>query len=273
MKIDIKNRILAGLIGSYVEIPGIAINGFSQQKGLGSAILTYLVKSIFNIHRFPMHEDRHFTEKLFTNRYGKLQLEQFLNNELFLKQYDNIEDELKLIYKTTQDYLNINHKNQEAIKLYRSYNDKYAAVLLILKMNAEKNNQSTIKISADILDSFTDENSYYLHYSVRIILDVPKKNILYYTNIFNYGVKVEKGEYIVINNSKDGLIVIPIENIIKLEPNFNEYNYNLSKNLESPYYYFNFSINKAEDVDDIVIQKDINTKEERFICKILKLIC
>ncbi len=74
MKIDIKNRILAGLIGSYVEIPGIAINGFSQQKGLGSAILTYLVKSIFNIHRFPMHEDRHFTEKLFTNRYGKLQL-------------------------------------------------------------------------------------------------------------------------------------------------------------------------------------------------------
>lgn len=96
---------------------------------------------------------------------------------------------------------------------------------------------------------------------------------MYYTNIFNYGVKVEKGEYIVINNSKDGLIEIPIENIIKLEPNFNEYNYNLSKNLESPYYYFNFSINKAEDVDDIVIQKDINTKEERFICKILKLIC
>lgn len=62
-KYRIKNQILKGLIGNVAtisEADHLWLRGFTHGKGIGTTVLTYLVKSAFNFQRFPLFEDRHF---------------------------------------------------------------------------------------------------------------------------------------------------------------------------------------------------------------------
>ncbi|MCG3683858.1 hypothetical protein [Aliarcobacter butzleri] len=147
MKYKFRNNILEGLIGRYVDLDkNLTIQGFTYGKGIGTTILTYLVKSAFNIHRFPLWEDRHFTKELNTWMNGHDKLKQVFENDIFLEYHDDIIEEIKEIYSYTQSFLNEEYKDQNYVKLYRNLEGEYAAILLQLKNQAIRENKTTIKI-------------------------------------------------------------------------------------------------------------------------------
>lgn len=268
MKYQVKNKILEGLIGNYSKIDeNLTLKGFTTGKGIGTTILTYLVKVAFNIHRFPLWEDRHFTTELHTFMEGHEKLEQVFTNDIFLANHDEMIREMKDIYSHTQNALNQEYKDQNFVKLYRNLHGKYAAILLQLKNQAIEQNQKTIRISADILNSFTDNPGTYGK-DVHIIIDVPKHDILYYSLVFN-GI-IESNEFIVLNRAKDGLIEIPAERIFKSYSNYKEDRWQLRECKNLKYYYCNFSINTQ--VNFGKHHKKRNYQKENFICNYLKKI-
>ena len=268
IKYKIKNKILKGLIGNSANISeNLEIKGFTYGKGLGSIILTYLVKSAFNIHRFPLWEDRHFTNELHTFEQGKDKLKEVFLNENFTNQIDEIIEEIKEIYSFTQNYLNDQYINQDTIKLYRNLGGKYASVLYQLKNKAIEENEKIVKIGGEILNSFTDNFGIY-GMAVHIELDIPKKDILYYADIFDYGI-MESEEFIVLNQSKNGLIEIPTDKIFKSFDSYNEYEWNLKNYTNSPYYYCNFSLNTEVEFGKYHYKRK-DTSKENFICNFMK---
>ena len=109
-KYRIKNQILKGLIGNVAtisEADHLWLRGFTHGKGIGTTVLTYLVKSAFNFQRFPLFEDRHFTKEVHTYEYGKDKLKKVFTNEIFLNQMDEIVLEIQDIYKFTQEYCRV----------------------------------------------------------------------------------------------------------------------------------------------------------------------
>lgn len=269
MKYKFRNNILEGLIGRYVNLDkNLTIQGFTYAKGIGTTILTYLVKSAFNIHRFPLWEDRHFTKELHTCMNGHDKLKQVFENDIFLEYHDDIIEEIKEIYSYTQSFLNEEYKDQNYVKLYRNLEGEYAAILLQLKNQAIIENKTTIKISTDILNSFTDNPGTYGK-DVHIEIDVPKQDVLYYANIFDYGV-MESEEFVILNNSKDGLIEIPVERIFKSYNDYDETRWRLHECKDQKYYYCNFSINTQ--INFGKHYKKRNYEKENFICNYLKKI-
>lgn len=269
-KYRIKNQILKGLIGNTATISEseqLWIRGFTYGKGIGTTILTYLVKSAFNFQRFPLFEDRHFTKEVHTYEFGQDKLRKVFTNEIFLNQMDKIILEIQDIYKFTQEYLNEEYENQEYVKLYRNLEGEYAALLLQLKNQAISENCTTIKISTDILNSFTDNPLIYAK-DVHIAMDIPKKDILYYSRVFD-DTPMESQEFIVFNQSKDGLFEIPINCIFKTYPNFNENEYRIDRDSSTTYYYCNFAINTEVNFGKYHEKKTIY-KPESIFCKILK---
>lgn len=246
----------------------LTIQGFTYGKGIGTTILTYLVKSAFNIHRFPMWEDRHFTNKLYPSMEGYDKLKQVFENDIFLEQHDKIIEEIKEIYSYTQKNLNEEYENRSYVKLYRNLAGEYAAILLQLKNQAIKENKTTIKISTDILNSFTDNPGTYGK-DVHIEIDVPKHDVLYYASIFDYGI-MESQEFVILNRSKDSLMEIPVERIFKSYNNYDETRWQLHEYKDQKHYYCNFSINTQ--VDFGKHYKKRNYKKENFICNYLKKI-
>lgn len=269
-KYRIKNQILKGLIGNVAtisEADHLWLRGFTHGKGIGTTVLTYLVKSAFNFQRFPLFEDRHFTKEVHTYEFGKDKLKKVFTNEIFLNQMDEIILEIQDIYKFTQEYLNDEYTNQDYVKLYRNLEGEYAALLLQLKNQAINENCSTIKISTDILNSFTDNPLIYAK-DVHIEMDIPKKDILYYSRVFDYG-PMESQEFVVFNQSKDGLLEIPIDCIFKTYPEFDENKYRIDKDSSTTHYYCNFAINTEVNFGKHHEEKT-KYQPESIFCKILK---
>jgi len=240
---NIKNKLLKALIGLEDNINRKKVYGFRSKKSCATTVLTFLVKKVFSIHRLPMWEDRHFTKefnivpKEFVANLDDIMDEQFLNN------IDSLEDEIKKLYKFTQKSLDIYYPNQNTIPLIRNLNDSYAVILLKMKEEAIKNGKDYIEIGTDILNSFTDINTYGMIANIKI--NIPKKDILYYYDILND--LMEPHEFIVINTRMDGLFKIPIECIYKTHQQFNIYSeefYNIStKEYGTKYNFINFSSN------------------------------
>lgn len=265
----IKNKYLKALITNYTKFDdGLKINGFTHGKGVGTAVLTYLVKCSFNIHRFPMWEDRHFTNEFY--KYNAFyELEKIFNHKEFLENFDAMINEIRELYKYTQNLLDEKYV-EDNVTLIRNISHDYAAVLLQLKNNAINKNEEFIEISTDILNSFTDNpNTYYK--DAHIEINVPKKYILYFDEVFDRDI-MESEEFVVFNTNSTGLLKIPVNSIFKTNNSFNEYGYNIKVNMNNRIYHFvDFSANNYVKFEKPF--KKIELKKENLICKIVNNIC
>jgi len=204
---DIKNPFLKGLIGRYVsdEDGSLIVHGLSHGKGVGSTLLTFIVKKAFNVHRFPMWEDRHFTENF--NRSRQYKLTEVMRHEMFINHIDDICNEMRNIYMFAQNRLDEDYPNQDFVKLYRNYKGEYALILLRMQKEALAKGYDYIEIGSDILNSFTDNpNTYGM--DAHIEMEIPKSDILYYSSIFKDEL-MESEEFIVFNGRMNGLFKIP----------------------------------------------------------------
>jgi len=181
----------------------------STGKGLGSALLTHFTKVMLNIHRLPYCEDRHFS-----NEMAYSQNDNAINilNKLDTLTVKDITTELKEVYDFTQNQLSKIEYITLSRKVHNSKDTNYGDLLYKLKMYSELLGIDSINIEMDILNSFGDDNCYG-HFPVNINLKVPKKNILY-THRFMDKEIVEEGEWIIINDSANGIVNIPTSSII-----------------------------------------------------------
>ena len=237
---NIQNKILKALIGDTEVVNGKIIKGFTNGKSFGTTALTFLVKKAFNIHRLPMWEDRHFTEKFNMDK-DTTTLSDIIDSNEFKNNINDMIFEIKEIYNFTQNYLNIQYPNQDTIPLIRNLNGDYAIILLQMKKNAEKNGKDYIEIGTDILNSFTDNFGAY-HMMAEIKMDISKKNILYCYNILDN--IMEPHEFIVINKRIDGLLKIPISCISETFLSSKEYNIS-KKEYGTKYNFINFASNNS----------------------------
>ncbi len=268
-----KSKLLKNLIGSHLyfgenKSAEMYIPGWTCGKRTGATILMYLYKNAFNFHRFPMYEDRHFTEKVFTMENNEEKLTEFFKDETFLKEHDNMIEELKEIYSHTQNCLDIDYPKQNYIDLSRGLHGEYASILLQLKESAIEKNEKTVKIGADILNSFSSSLGAYGD-ECCVFMQISKEDILCYAESIDD--VMEGFEFIVINRARDGLIEIPVDKIRKsLDKRSRsiEKKWHLHKRAESPYFFVNFAMNTKINFDKQ--KKARSLVKSNTICKLLK---
>ncbi|RXJ79341.1 hypothetical protein [Arcobacter sp. F2176] len=273
MYFKFKSKILKGLIGNSVHINDkLIVHGFTAGKGFGTTALTFLVKKAFNIHRFPLWEDRHFTEE-FNRKNTYATLDNIIQHDEFINSIDEMVEEIKEIYTTTQTKLNIQYPNQSHVKLYRSLDHEYGVILLQMKEEASKNGNSYIEIGTDILNSFTDNRGKY-GMIAKITIDVPKEDILYYDELFND--IMEYDEFVVMNRRMDGLLKIPIDCIRKSVNSFDIYDNSwYSKHMHQIFGVKKYNgkhnfINLSSCIHIKFFKLNTNRKKDGFIKKVLK---
>ena len=267
MKYKFKNKLLYKLISHNYNINNhSAVYGLTVGKGLGSAALTFLVKRAFNIHRLPTLEDRHFTNS-FINLHGGLGKNNIFICEEFLENLEDMTNEIVVIYRHTQVELDKSYPKQKCILLIRNLKEEYAGLILKLKDNADEKGEKYIEISSDIINCFTDDSNTY-GYHVAIKLDVPKRDILYFDKTFKQDT-IENNEFIVLNDSTNGLWKIPVDSISTTSKVIEStYNYNEIKDKDSYYYYVDFS--SSNDIEFTLPTKKLNNKNESLLCRFVK---
>ena len=240
-----KSKMLEGLIGNHVYINEgkTHISGWTSGKRIGATVLMYLYKNAFNFHRFPIWEDRNFTERVFTMENNENKLKALLVDKTFLYEHDNMIEEIKAVYEHTQKCLDIDYEGKDYVELHRNLSGEYASILLQLKASALEKNEKTIKIGADILNSFTSRSSAYAM-DVHVDMNISKKDILCYSDAIES--VMESSEFIVINRSRDGLVEIPVDRIFKTYDSRSkdiENRWKIVNHKESPYHFVNFAMN------------------------------
>ncbi len=204
----IKNQYLKKMISNDPKNEDIPYTGMSSGKGLGTALLTYFVKKMLNIHRLPFCEDRHFSNDFTgTNTSNKINI----LNKLSEVEIQNITKELNIIYEFTQDSLHDVEYKILSRRVHNSTKTNYGDLLYKLKKYSEILGEEYIEVNMDILNSFSDGNSYG-RYPIKLELKIPKKNILYCHKFMDKDI-VESGEWVVINDSPNGIVQIPISSI------------------------------------------------------------
>lgn len=276
----VKNKFLRAIMGNYSKLEldlniDYHIFGLTHGKGVGSAILTYLVRIAFNIHRFPYYEDRHFAS-YDGIRYGdgEITLENISNCDEFLQNIDEMIDELKVIYNITQKKLDEMYPNQNFVELIHNVDGGYAATILQLKNNALKASQEYIKIETDTIDCFTNNSGKYSK-DVCYKMNIKKNDILYFDKVFESTGKVliEHYEYIVMNKDMLGLREIPVSGITMTKSNFNESSYMTYPILNrTKYCHIRSSANRFVCFDEPQINPSFG-KEPGLLCRIIKTFC
>ena len=266
-----KSKMLKGLIGSniYINEGKIYIPGWTSGKRIGVTVLMYLYKNTFNFHRFPIWEDRHFIERVFTMQDNEEKLKALLLDEIFLREHDNMIEEIKAVYDHTQRCLEVDYKDENYVDLRRNLSGEYASILLQLKSSALEKNETTIKIGADILNSFTSSFGSYAM-DVHIDMKISKKDIFCYSNVLDWSV-MESNEFIVINRSRDGLIEIPIDRIFRTHDSRSEDiedRWKIVNYKESPYHFVNFAMNTQVNFHKPKELRSPTTTN--IVCKLLK---
>ena len=266
-----KSKMLKGLISSsiYINEDKTYISGWTSGKRIGATVLMYLYKNAFNFHRFPIWEDRHFTERVFTMQDNEENLKSLLMDETFLREHDNMIEEIKAVYEHTQKSLDINYKGEDYVELRRNLSGEYASILLQIKASALEKNEKIVKIGADILNSFTSSFGSY-GMDAHIDMKIPKKDILCYSNVLDWSV-MESNEFIVINRSRDGLIEIPVDRIFKthdIRSENIENRWRIVNYQKSPYHFVNFAMNTQ--VNFYKPEKLRSPTKPNIVCKLLK---
>lgn len=205
----VQNKLLKAMISYGTINDDIPYYGISRGKGLGSALLTYFTKKILNIHRLPYCEDRHFTNEFHSIRDEHVSK---ILNKLDDSTIQEITKELDEIYKFTQHQLSEVDYVTLSRKVHNSTHSNYGDLLYKLKKYSELLEIDSINIEMDILNSFGDDDCYG-HFPVNLNVNIPKKNILYSHKFMDKDI-VESGEWVVINDSTNGVVNIPISSII-----------------------------------------------------------
>lgn len=284
-KYRVKNKFLRAIMGDEKSQRDLEVDyhfyGLRYGKGVGSAVLTYLVRKAFNIHRFPYFEDRHFSsyDGLIYGDDGVTALEKISNCDVFLQNIDDMLEELKEMYRITQEKLEEMFPKQETVELIHNIDGNYAAVLLELKNNALKTSQEYIKIETDTIDCFTNNESTY-HKAACYKMNIEKSDILYFDEVIDQrgDVLVEEYEYIVMNKDMLGLRKIPVSCIKKTREDFNELGYITHPILnQTKYCHIRTSENRFVCFDKAEINSLLfklpSNKKPSLLCELIERFC
>lgn len=223
---DIENQLLfdcIGLGGSWMNRENII--GFNRGKESGYALLTYFASRALNFRRLPFCEDRIYTS-YFSAKYFPKEILKNLDN----KTIQAICDELSKLYQHTQ--LKLSQAGLTSIAIRReihSDENGYVETFIRLKKSAELLSQDHIEIEMDTLNSFGDEGHYKCStgLGVTLELNIPIKDILYCSKLIgnrpSESATMESGEWVVINDSPNGVLRIPTSSIHFRDDMWNEY--------------------------------------------------
>lgn len=214
-KYSVRDPLLTACIGWAHDYPDYEfMEGFSQRKGFGYQLLVELVSNLFDIRRFPSHEDRIFNNyRLPHDEKYVLMIERFMES-LNDSKCEFMQDELLAIYNHTQKALKAIGAN--SLILQRSIHSEYCEKVLVLKAAAELVGRERVPVDMDVLNSYSDHIGLSAYGGVTFRLKIPTEDILYshltITNETNK-MSMEGEEWIVINRSRTGIVDICITDI------------------------------------------------------------
>lgn len=214
-KYCIRDPLLAACIGWAHDYPDYEfMEGFSQRKGFGYQLLVEIVSNLFDIRRFPSHEDRIFNNyKLPHDKKYVLMIERFMES-LNDSKCELMHNELLSIYNHTQNTLKA--IGTKILLLQRSIHSEYCEKVLVFKAAAEMLGKDKVPVDMDVLNSFSDSIGLSAYGDVTFRLKIPTEDILYshlmITNETNR-MSMEGEEWIVINRSRTGIVDICITDI------------------------------------------------------------
>jgi len=260
----IKSNILnMAFFGGHLCNGYINLDEYSKSR----AILTYLVKDIFNITRFPGFEEHYLSNTEIHHRQAFMALN--------MEDIQEAKEELESLYRHTQSFLKEKYPNKSHIKIGRALNQVEEKQVTNQLLDTQKKDEDIVQFESNVILSFADQIKQG-DYASKVLLrtEVPFEKILMHYDCLYYpsGTTGEEkeNEILVINSNPFGRVIRPkgeykSKNLVKRDSRyFHEYDYPMIlKPQNVDFYNYEYAFNKHLNVwNDPWVQRVIKLRRK-----------